>query len=113
MSGLRAMLLVVVLLTGCAHVESAPGLELTPAEQNDLSSAVDTAAFWNPSCARSQIVVQRVDPHRMMVELSVCGETRRYQRIRPPQGWDVWLDVPRATEAGPAGLRPSSSGDQS
>ena len=98
------MLLAVILATGCApaHVETAPGLELTPLEQGNLSLVVDTAAFWNPSCARSQIVVQRIDRHQMMVELSVCGETRRYQRMNPPQGL-VWLDVTRATEVGAAG----------
>jgi len=87
--------------TGCAHVETAPGVDLSAADQDQLSSAVDTAAFWNPTCERSLIVVQRVDDHRMMVELSVCGQLRRYQRVRVPQTWDSWLDVTGATEVGP------------
>jgi len=102
------MLLAVGFATGCAHVDTAPGLELSPADQTQVSGAVDTAAFWSPACARSQIVVQRVDPHRMMVELSVCGKTRRYQCIRIPQSWDAWLDVTGSTEAGATGSRTSS-----
>lgn len=105
MTGRRAaaFILMSAVGTGCAHVETAPGMELSAADQDQLSSAVDTAAFWNPSCERSQIVVHRVDARRMMVEFSVCGQLRRYQRVRVPQSWDSWLDVTRATEAGPAG----------
>ena len=98
--------LLVGLGLACKHVETAPGLELTPAAQTQLSSAVDTAAFWNPSCDRSQIVVQRVDENRMMAELSICGDVRRYQFLPVPGGSGVvWLDVTSATSARPAPAR--------
>ena len=92
--------LLVSLAPGCTHVETAPGLELTPAVQTLLSGAVDTAAFWAPSCDRRQIIVQRVDDTRSKVELSVCGTLRRYQCIWGERGCAAWLDVTQATGTG-------------
>jgi hypothetical protein len=105
------MLLVVGLAAACAaaHVESAPGLNLSPSDQNQLAGVVDTGTFWRPSCAKSQIVVQRVDPSRRLVELSICQEVRRYQRFGPfSNGGEAWLDVTRATETEAAASRSSS-----
>jgi hypothetical protein len=86
----------------CGHVETAPGLQLTPTEQQGLESAVKYAGFWNPGCDPRHIVVQRVDDTRTLVELSVCGEARRYQSLTPAQ----WVDVTYATQARPdAGLK--------
>jgi hypothetical protein len=90
---LSVLLVLLGLEFGCGHVETAPGLELTPAEQQGLESAVSYAAFWNPGCDRRQIIVERVDEFRNLVELSVCGEVRRYQRLAPIE----WLDVTSAT----------------
>jgi len=86
-----------------AHVETAPGLDLAPVDQTAVSGAVATAAFWAPSCDPKKIVVQRVDEYRQMVELSVCGDVRRYQRIPVAQGsGTAWLDVTFSTEPRPA-----------
>jgi hypothetical protein len=90
----RDFSVVLILGLACGHVETAPGLQLTPVEQEGLESAVNQAAFWNPGCDRRQIIVQRVDDYRNSVELSVCGEVRRYQRLSQLQ----WLDVTYATE---------------
>ena len=95
--------LLVAVGSACRTVETAPGLQLSQAVQTQVSEAVDAAAFWNPSCDRKQIVVQRVDDHYWMVELSVCGEVRRYQCVVVPQlGCGTWLDVTHSTEARPA-----------
>ena len=99
-SALRLCLVSLVALgVACRTVETAPGLDLTPAAQTAVSGAVDTAAFWNPTCDPKKIVVQRVYDNRGMVELSVCGDVRRYQCIPLSLGTGVvWLDVTAATE---------------
>jgi hypothetical protein len=97
-----SIVLLVAFGSACRTVETAPGLDLTPNSQTQVSGAVDTAAFWNPSCGPKKIIVQRVDDNRSMVELSVCGEVRRYQCIWVPQaGCGGWLDVTHATDARP------------
>ena len=103
MSAVRQLgvLLTLAFVSACGHVETAPGLQLTPTEQQVLEGAVDDAAFWSPACDRRQIVVQRVNDARTLVELSICGEVRRYQRLA---SWD-WLDVTYATEARATGLK--------
>ncbi len=99
-----SVMLLFVVGTACKHVETGPGVQLTAAAQTAIWPAVDTAAFWNPSCDRRQIVVHRVDDSRMMVELSVCGEVRRYQRFTDSGGLGTWLDVTHLTEARPVPL---------
>jgi len=98
-----SMVLLVTLGPACRTVETAPGLDLAPADQTAVSGAVATAAFWAPSCDPKKIVVQRVDEYRQMVELSVCGDVRRYQRIPVAQGsGTAWLDVTFSTKPRPA-----------
>jgi hypothetical protein len=101
------VVLLVAFGSACRTVETAPGLDLMPGTQDRVSGAVDTAAFWNPSCDPKKIVVQRVDnsarmPAGMMVEASVCGEVRRYQCIDAQGGCTAWLDVTYLTEPRPA-----------
>ena len=99
-----AAVAVIFLVSGCAV--NAAGR--TPVEQQEYDfatqRAIEHAAFFHPGCSPAAITVVRLSEDRKYLELSVCGQVRRYQDITPRQTQHsraypepTWVDVTAAT----------------
>ena len=97
---------VIGVLVGAGCAVNAAGR--TPLEQQDYDfatqRAIEHAAFFHPGCRPPEIKVLRLSEDRRYLELSVCGQTRRYQDITPRDSqWarayfePTWVDVTAAT----------------
>jgi hypothetical protein len=103
-SAVVAALVSILLGTGCAV--NAAGRTPLEQQQYDFSTqrAIEHAAFFHPGCALPEIKVLRLSDDRRYLELSVCGQVRRYQDLTPRTSQysaayvePTWVDVTATT----------------